>query len=206
MEEEMTFLRNIFSFPIAGLVTVSLFILMKELVTGGGYEIEEALDVPQIDFVRVKRDEDINVKDRMPARPQQNDPEPPPPPMSNQAQRAPDVGGLGISLPSFDGIDLGDLALGAPSDGDVIPVVRVPPQYPRRALSRGIEGWVLLEFTVTQFGTVEDPRVIRADPESIFDSAALRAVSRWKYKPQTLNGRPTDRQGVQTVLTFEIDQ
>ena len=201
----MSIVRNAVSLPTAGAVTVGLFILMKTLVTGDGYEIEEALQGAQIDFVRVERDEDVNAKDRKPPRPKQNDPEPPPPPMTSQRPSAPQAGNLGVAMPGFDDVDLGSLALGAPSDGDVLPVVRVPPQYPRRALSRGIEGWVLLEFTVTQAGTVENARVVSADPPSIFDRAALRAVAKWKHKPQTINGKPADRPGVQTVLTFEID-
>lgn len=198
--------RSTTSVASAGAVTIGLFVLMKTLVTGDGYEIEEALKSAQIDFVRVKRDEEVNTKERMPERPKQNDPEPPPPPLTSQRPSAPDATNLAMALPGFDDIELGNLAFGAPTDGDVLPIVRVPPQYPRRALSRGVEGWVLLEFTVTKAGAVENPIVLRADPESIFDNAAIRAVSRWKYKPQTISGQPADRPGVQTVITFELDQ
>lgn len=202
----MSLARNLVSVPVGAAVTVGLFLLMKTLVAGKGYEIEEALTSAQVDFVRVKRDETVNAKDRKPPRPQQSDPEPPPPPMTSRRPTAPDVGNLGVALPEFDDVDIGALALGAPSDRDILPVVRVPPQYPRRALNRGIEGWVLLEFTVTASGMVENPRVVRADPESIFDRAAIRAVSRWRYQPQTVNGQPADRPGVQTVISFELDQ
>ena len=93
---------------------------------------------------------------------------------------------------------------GAPSDADVIPLVRIEPRYPSRALSRGVEGWVLLEFTITPTGTVRDIAVVDAEPPMLFNSAAQRAVRRWKYKPRIEDGIAVERPGVQVVLTFEI--
>lgn len=55
------------------------------------------------------------------------------------------------------------------------------PIYPRRALEAGIEGSVVIEFGVDQFGAAREMRVIRSTPEGIFDSAALDALRHWRY-------------------------
>jgi protein TonB len=67
----------------------------------------------------------------------------------------------------------------------------VPPNYPLNAMKKGLEGYVLLRFTVTETGAVSDPEVLRAEPPIVFDRAAKRAILRWKYQPQVVNGKPT---------------
>jgi protein TonB len=70
------------------------------------------------------------------------------------------------------------------SVGDLVLVTRVEPQYPIQAAQQGLQGSVTVKFTVQPDGSVTDPSVIDAKPRrGIFDSAALRAVSRWKFKP-----------------------
>ncbi len=94
------------------------------------------------------------------------------------------------------------------SDGDreVIPVVRVPPEYPAAAQSRGIEGWVQIQFSVTAAGTVRDPVVVRAEPKGVFDDAALKAIARWRYNPRVDAGVAVERVGLQTVIRFELQK
>jgi len=64
------------------------------------------------------------------------------------------------------------------------PLSRENPVYPPIALLRGVEGSVLVEFTVDGRGRVVAPRVLEATPPGVFDEAALRALSRWKYQAQ----------------------
>ncbi|MDH3401273.1 MAG: energy transducer TonB, partial [Chromatiales bacterium] len=91
------------------------------------------------------------------------------------------------------------------ADGDYLPIVKVAPIYPRRALTRGLEGWVLLEFTVTKLGTVTDIKVLESDPPNIFDRAAVSAASKFKYKPKVVNGEPIDTAGVLHRISFELE-
>jgi protein TonB len=49
---------------------------------------------------------------------------------------------------------------------------------------------VEVEFTITEFGTVEDPRVLASSPKGVFENSALRAIVRWKFKPKVENGVP----------------
>ena len=91
-------------------------------------------------------------------------------------------------------------------DTDVIPRIRVNPEYPPSAITRNIEGWVQLRFTVTVIGTVRDAVVVRSEPGTTFDDAALRAIARWRYNPRVENGEAVERAGLQTVIRFEIEK
>ena len=66
-----------------------------------------------------------------------------------------------------------------------------PPEYPPDAVRKHQEGWVEVEFTVMPDGSVANATVVNANPARIFNSAALRAVERWTFKPRTDNGTPT---------------
>jgi protein TonB len=85
------------------------------------------------------------------------------------------------------------------------PIVRVNPVYPPRPLQRGTEGWVEVEFTITEAGGVSDSRVTNSQPGSVFDRAALRAVDRWKYEPMLVDGQPAPRPGVRTRILFQLN-
>jgi protein TonB len=98
------------------------------------------------------------------------------------------------------------MRLSAGSDRDVVPLVRINPDYPQRALSRGLEGWVQVQFTITAIGTVKDSIVVNAEPEDTFDEAALKAIARWRYNPKVENGVAVERVGVQTRIVFELEQ
>jgi periplasmic protein TonB len=89
------------------------------------------------------------------------------------------------------------------SDGDYMPIVQVAPQYPYRAADLGLQGSVLLEFTVTSEGTVRDPRVVESS-NTIFDQAAIEAVLRFRYRPRVIDGDSVEVPGVRFRITFEL--
>jgi protein TonB len=90
-------------------------------------------------------------------------------------------------------------------DGDVIAVVQPRPEYPARAIQGNIEGWVQVRFTVTAIGTVRDAVVVAAQPETVFDDAALKAIARWRYNPRVENGEAVERVGLQTIIRFTLE-
>src|SRR5690606_35594926 len=100
----------------------------------------------------------------------------------------------------------GSAAQPAPADAgsSPMPLVRVPPEYPPAALARGLEGWVLLQFTISTIGTVKDATVVDANPKGVFDDAALKAIARWRYNPRVEGGVPVERPGIQTRIMFEL--
>ena len=188
---------------LAAGVTIGLFLIMKVLVTGQEYEIEEELASIGINFVRVERDEESQTKDRALKRPSKVEPEEPPPPPKLMQPNRPNVDKASMSA-DMGAFDLAGLNLNAPVDGDTLAIVRVLPRYPSRALSRGIEGWVLLEFSIDELGLAVNPVVIESEPPGIFDRAATSAVKRWKYRPMIEDGRPRMRPGVRQLISFEI--
>ena len=88
---------------------------------------------------------------------------------------------------------------------NVIPLVRIPPRYPMRAANRGIQGWVKIEFIITEQGTVKDPKVIDAMPSKIFNRAALQAIRRWKFKAKIIGGEAFEQRAIQT-LQFKLSK
>ena len=196
--------RHLVSGGLAFCVTFSLFYLMQALISAEGI-VDDSGRSTIVEFIRLKREAELEIKKRK--LPDKTPPdEPPPPPELDLSTSLPDqmLAGVGFGL----GTDLeltGGPSLGvAGSDSDVIPVVRVNPQYPMRAAERGIEGWVELEFTITAAGTVKDPVVLASHPGRIFDREALRAIRRWKYNPKFVNGEAVERPGVQVRLRFEL--
>ena len=90
------------------------------------------------------------------------------------------------------------------NDDEYLPIVKVAPIYPRRALRRGIEGYVLVEFVVTSEGRVRDPQVIESEPPRTFDRAAINSVLKFLYRPKKVNGEPIEVTGVRYEVAFEL--
>jgi periplasmic protein TonB len=104
----------------------------------------------------------------------------------------------GITTNLAQGISVGGI------DQDAIPLVRINPDYPPKAQSRGIQGWVLVQFTITAAGTVRSAVALDAEPRGYFEDSAVAAISRWKYEPKVENGVAVERRGVQVKLTFKL--
>jgi|SRR5690554_2067604 len=188
-------------------ITAGLFYLMQSLIAGGEGAMSEPPKGSVLDFVRIKPEEVVQQKERKPQRPPE--PEQPPPDMP-QPQMQSDIAEADTSGFDFSAEVQADTSLSGgigldTSDGEYLPIVKVQAVYPRRALQRGIEGYVVVGFTVTKAGTVRDPYVIEAEPANIFDQAAMDAVLKFKYKPRVVNGEPVEVEGVQNRLTFAID-
>ncbi len=90
-------------------------------------------------------------------------------------------------------------------DSPLVPLVKIPPVYPLRAIRRGIEGVVDVEFIITKKGRIEQPKIIKALPEKIFDQSVLNCVSRWKFKPGTVEGIPVNTRA-STTIRFKLEK
>ena len=86
------------------------------------------------------------------------------------------------------------------------PLVRINPEYPRKARMLGIEGWVILQFTITEMGTVVNIKVIDSRPKDMFEQAAVQAVSRWKYQALVENGEAMRQDNIQVQLDFKLEK
>lgn len=202
--------RLIARYAIAGMATsvvvFTLFWIMQYLIQSASMDLDKSKTYKMPDFVRVQQDETLDRREPPPEKPPQPDEPPPEPPPPSMDDITPEAQAMAVSAaPISANISLDASGFGlAPSDGEYLPIVKVQPIYPRRALSRGVEGYVIVEFTVTKQGTTKDVRVIESS-SSMFDDAAVKAAQKFKYKPRVVDGEPIEVPGVQNKITFEIE-
>jgi protein TonB len=197
--------RYAFSILIGTVVTLSLLFVMQLLIASGKQALTDPRERHKLEFVRVKRNENLNTADftpEKPPKPPETPPETPPQELDNIDPNAPTIN---ISAPQI----TADANIGGPggmniAEGDYLPIVRVAPVYPTRALTRELEGFVDMSFTVTAAGTVKDPIVLQST-SSLFERAATRAVLKFKYKPRVVDGVPVEVVGVKTRITFQLE-
>ena len=202
-----------FASVIAGIfAALALFLLMHALIAGAPTIGDKDDNRANLDFVRVKQDQIEQVKERRKPPPPEKPKEPPPPPkltVTNNDKPPPDMPPIdaprvNVAMAAGTGPYLGGWSPGQQApEGDVIPIVRIDPQYPREAALEGTEGWVKLEFTINADGTVGDVIVLDSNPRRVFDGNAQRALYKWKFKPRVVDGKPIARRATQT-LEFKI--
>ena len=206
------------SVVVGAVVTLALFYLMQSLIIGNHLALDEDNGGTIVDIVRVKKDNEVQTKKRKAKKPPPPDEPPPDVPQVNLSV-AVDTAAFSMSgIDAGAGIDIAGGGFGI-SDGEYLPIVKVQPQYPRRALSRGMTGWAIVEFTVSAQGTVKDTIVVLNcgwtknkkahgscvdSPNSVFDKSAMRAASKFKYKPKVIDGEPVETAGVQNKIIFEL--
>ncbi|MDT8410499.1 MAG: energy transducer TonB [Wenzhouxiangellaceae bacterium] len=205
-------IRYAVSVVLAVFVTLAAFYLMHRLISGDDGERERLDPPPGIRFGPVDIEQDIVEKDRRKPEPPPPPDTPPPPPDIQVA----DVQQTPVQMPRMEmpnlnlGVGagppvLGNVGIDRGAEGDVVPLVRINPQYPRDAQMNMIEGYVTIEFTITETGSVRDPEVIDSSPPRVFDREAIRAILRWKFKPRVIDGTAVSRRAVQTI-DFTLDQ
>ena len=189
---------------ISVFTTFAILWVMQILIATGKGAISSKYEGRFVDFVRIKKDEDLNTKNAKPKKPPE--PEEPPPDTPQELDDI-DTTADTVNIGAVDanvgvGACIGGFNAG---EGEYLPIVKVAPIYPNRALSRGIEGWCIVEYTVTRNGTVENGKVVECT-SSLFANASLKASSKFKYKPRVINGTPIDVPGVQHKITFELEK
>jgi len=183
-------------------VTLGLIGGMYALIKMKDPELDEkeTLKIPK--FTYVAKNEDVQTITPKPKRP-------------DEVQEQPDIPDTKV-VP--DRVDVNsDLGLGAvkvginrdlkgfnSNDGEYLPIFRAPPIFPRRALERGICGWVELKYTVTSAGTTRDA-VVTASSSSMFERNAIKAALKYKYKPRQVGGKPVDVPNVPIRIKFEVE-
>ena len=194
--------RYVFSIVVGTVVTLTLLFVMQLLIVTGKGALTKPRERAKLEFVRVKRNENINTEDLTPEKP----PKPPETPPQDLDNIDPDAPSITVAAPTVQAnTDIGGPGAMNIAEGDYLPIVRVAPVYPARALSRGLEGFVDLSFTVTTAGTVKDPIVLQST-SSLFERAAIRAVLKFKYKPRVVDGVPVDVPGVKTRISFQLEE
>jgi len=192
------------SFAFAALITFGLFFGMQWLITSGDIELADTSGRIRVEMATVREIEDVRQVERKPETPA-------------EVEAAPDVS-IDMSA-AVDNVDGGGVEIGASAmevapiasggggfsatDGEFLPIVRVNPQYPARAAENGVEGNVLVEFTVTAEGTTENVVVIEST-HKMFERAAVKAAQKYKYKPRVVDGEPIPVTGVLVRIEFQL--
>lgn len=214
------------SLIIAGLfLNFAIFILIQQLVSNEHGLNIKLTDVNLVEFIRVEQKPEPlqpkqEIEDIEQPPPEQ---EPPTPEMAEPQIQQPQAAAMDLALPAIDmpislsGTPyLGDFAkstknksIGKPSkpriDTNVVPTLRIPPVYPARALRSGIEGVVTVEFTIATDGSVKDPVIVKAKPTKIFDRAVLKAITKWKFNADMVDGKPIEKRARQDVK-FKLER
>ena len=199
-------------------ISLAFFWLMQAMISNNQQSFEKTENLQMTEFVRLKRETKLQTKER--DVPDEPPPEkrPPPPKMQMQQVHVAQTNAPQMNMPNLDiplqtnafsgslmtGVQMGVAGKVAIST-NVIPLVRIPPRYPMRAANRRIQGWVKVEFTITEQGTVKDAVVIEAQPSKIFNRSALQAIKRWKFKAKIIGGEAFEQRAVQ-VLQFKLSK
>lgn len=207
-------LRLGLSVVLGGTVAFGLFVIMTWLVTNEDTGLSRQEDLSAVDFIHYEQETETRTKERR--KPPDEPPEPPPPTrppeqvasLDRQA-RAPmpemDMPRMNIDVGTGSGPFIGSLSSGGGGiDTDATPISRVPPQYPLKARRDGVQGFVTMEFTIRPDGSVTNIEVVDSHPKGVFEHAATRALSRWKFEPREEGGQKVSRRARQTIR-FTLD-
>jgi protein TonB len=207
--------RYLSAFSTALFVTISLFYLMQYLISGKHSPLAVNQSGDTFDIIRLNRTEEIVTKQRQL-------PEPPKEPVAptkfpelakdtNNPQIIPPK--VNLPVPGIPSMQLQRSLLSGVSaevttpqeNSEVTALLRVEPDYPRKAAIKGVEGWVKLRFTVLEDGSVTNVIVIDSKPRRVFEKSAIRAIKRWKFKPRIVNGKAVKQTAIQ-VIAFELNK
>jgi protein TonB len=202
----MKVIRWLISLCLALVVTLGLFYFMQALISSGS-ELQTQNNVVRI--VDATMPEIVMEVIREVERPEQLEQLDQPPPETPDRQVDMDgAANLNISRDAGNvdiDINIDSAGLGI-SDGEMLPLVNIQPQYPTRAAQRGIEGWCQVAFTVTAEGGVRDVVVVDAEPPGMFDRSSIRAAERFRFQPRVVNGEAVDVPNVQYVFRYQLEE
>jgi protein TonB len=201
--------RLLLATPIALFCAFALFSFMAWLVDSGHRSVPESSEALSFNMVMVESEQEVQRRKRtVPEQPKAPEvPEQMPTSRVNtqQTQLSP------MSQPAL-GLNaaIEGLAISAPKFGDfgvnqqVMPLYRVEPRYPAKAIKRGLEGYVVMRFTIDPTGKPTEIEVIEANPKRVFEREAKRALLKWKYQPKTEGGKAVSQFGQTVKLEFKL--
>jgi protein TonB len=203
------------SVPATGaalLFSLMLFGLMYSVIKVGQHKIAKAEALQTIDFVRLKRDSDLETLSRRKPPPPPPAQPPPPAKMKVASSGGAQTGLSGLDMPNLNlTADMGGGLAGVKGaastmfDGEIIPMQCPPPIYPSEARRAGITGWVQVELVVAPDGSVRSAKAIDSNPRGMFEAAAVQSQQRCKFKPKIVDGVPTEQRG-RRKLNFGLNK
>ena len=199
-------IRSVVSLALSVTVTLGLFWIVPYLIEVAESQLDHGETLGQLEFIRVPEPPKAPPRRKPPEPPRLPETPPEVPPLPRMSPGEVSATPVNIGDPEVDAAPRigGSINLGV-GEGDYLPIVKVAPIYPQRALSRGIEGYCVVQYTVTRNGTIRHPVVIEDQcTSSLFHKAALDAARKFKYKPRVIDGEAIEVPGVQNRFTFRI--
>ncbi|ROV58033.1 energy transducer TonB [Vibrio ponticus] len=202
--------RLLFSIPIAGAIALALFSFMAWMVDNGHQRAPEASETMSFNMVMMENEQEVQRRQR--SVPEQPKPPEVPEQMEVSQARAETASVSPMAMQPTLGLDtaIDGLAISTPTFGDfgvnqqAMPLYRVEPRYPAKALRRGAEGFVVLKFTIDPTGRPTDIEVVDAKPRRMFEKEAVRALRKWKYQPKVEDGSALSQFGQTVRLEFKL--
>ena len=192
-------LGALFGLPVAA----GLFFIMQYLIASADPQIDEKKRTKLADIHMPEREIDTNLKEQKPDK--VDDPEEPPPDMDTpDLDMDMDVDVINIAPTAAVDVSIASSGMST-GDGEYLPIVKVAPIYPRRAQTRGITGYCIVEYTVTTSGAIRDPVAVDCQPSGVFEKASVKASLKFKYKPRVVDGEAIEVAGVQNKITFVLE-
>ncbi|MCG9555055.1 energy transducer TonB [Vibrio sp. Isolate31] len=203
-------IRLFLALPLAGALGLALFSFMAWMVDNGHQRSPDNSETLSFNMVMVEQEQEVQRRQRaVPEKPEI--PEPPPEAQTSQSQAEVTPLNSMSSLPSLDlNTSIDGLAINAPifsdfgSNQQAMPLYRVEPRYPVKALKRGAEGHVIMSFTIDETGRPIDIQVTDANPRRMFEREAMRALKKWKYQPKVVDGKAIAQVGQTVKLEFKL--
>ncbi|WP_334029933.1 M56 family metallopeptidase [Alteromonas sp. P256] len=91
-----------------------------------------------------------------------------------------------------------------PKVNEASPIAHVSPTYPEDAAKTNTEGYVVLQFDITETGATDNITVVKSSPEGVFDKSASSALKQWQYKPRVQNGQALRQTGLLVQLDYKL--
>lgn len=204
--------RLILASPIALAVTLALFSLMAWMVDNGGKSIPKPTSSLSFTMVMAEQEQDVQRRQRsIPEQPQVPQ-VPTQAPARSEQTAAMDVSSLNPMVDLNLSTAIEGVAVNAPQFGEfsvnqqVMPLHRVEPNYPAKALQRGVEGYVTLRFNIDELGKTRDIEVVDSNPKRYFEREAMLALRNWKYQPKIVDGKAVVQTGLTVRLEFKLQK
>lgn len=200
---------------VALMINAALFAFMQQMTTGQTLNLNASLNAEIIDFIRTPDafENQTQSQRKPPPEPPKNPetlpsstslqpiakskPQPLPMPVSalklenlssTLDANSPSLGPMLTEQASTEGLEYSgglEFVMGQ----DMQTLFNPLPRYPHALKRRKIEGYVIVDFTVTTQGQVENPVIMESSPKGAFDKSVLRTIKRWKFHPRERDGK-----------------
>ncbi|MGF1718928.1 energy transducer TonB [Vibrio kyushuensis] len=202
--------RYLLALPLAAIFGLALFSFMAWMVDNGHQRAPKGAEALSFNMVMVEAELEVQRRQRTVPEPPKAPEIPPEAKVSHSKAEVTPITAM-TSLPSL-GLDtaIDGLAINTPTfsgfgaNQQALPLYRVEPRYPAKALKRGAEGFVIMQFTIDETGRPIDIHILEANPRRMFEREAIRALKKWKYQPKVIDGKSIAQTDQTVRLEFKL--